>query len=99
MPTISATGTLSARLRIAQGGRPGEVVDVSEKPANPLPDPKHCDGEKPLCSWSVMAGQRCNRVAVVGDTLCRSHLAMMGTPLAPPTSPSRRRPATRGLAS
>jgi len=86
MPTVTATGNLSARLRIAQGRRPDDVVEMPEKSVTQLAESKQWHGEGSQCRWSVMAGQRCNRAAVVGDTLCRNHLAMVGTPAARPKS-------------
>ena len=80
MSTMTSTGNLSARLRIAQGRRLDDVVEIPEKPATPLEEPKQWHGEGNQCGWSVMAGQRCNRVAAAGGSLCRNHLAMMGTP-------------------
>ena len=84
----TTTGTLSARLRTAQGRRPRDVVNMPEESATQLAEPEHWQGEGGQCVSSVMAGQRCNRAVVVGDTLCRNHLAMMGTPAARPTSRS-----------
>jgi len=88
MPTITSTGNLSARLRTAQGRRPDDVVEVTRKSVMQLAEPKEWHGEGSQCGSSVMAGQRCSRAAVVGETLCRNHLAMMGTPAARPTSRS-----------
>jgi hypothetical protein len=78
MPTMTATGNLSARLRLAKGRR-DEVVEVSDTPTREPDAPRQWHGEGDRCTWSVMPGQRCNRAAVVGDPLCRNHLAMMGT--------------------
>jgi hypothetical protein len=75
------TGTLSARLRIAQGRQPLDIVDMPEESVTRLAIPKQWLGEGSQCGSSVMAGQRCNRAAVVGHTLCRGHLAMSGTPV------------------
>ena len=88
MPTKTAAGNLSARLRLAQGPHPDDVVERPERPVAQLSEPKQWHGDGSQCSWSVMAGQRCNRAAVGGDTLCRNHLAMMGTPVARPKSRS-----------
>ena len=85
MPRMTATGTLSARLRTAQERRPDDMIRVSEAPVTPLEEPRQRNGEGTQCSWSVMTGQRCNRAAVVGGTHCRNHMAMMGTPVAKPT--------------
>lgn len=84
MPTTTPTGNLSARLRSAQGRRHETVVEVSEQPVTPREElARHGEGDR--CSWSVMAGQRCNRAAIDG-TLCRNHLAMMGNAVAAPTT-------------
>ena len=88
MPTTPATGTLSARLRTAQGHRPDDVITVSDAPVTPLEGPKQWAGEGIQCSWSVTVGQRCNRAAAVDGSLCRSHTAMMGTPVAKGTKRS-----------
>src|SRR5438309_2062917 len=69
MPTVAATGNLSARLRIAQGRRPDSVVEVPENPVTQPAEPRQWLGDGDQCSWSVMQGQRCNRAAVAGDTL------------------------------
>jgi hypothetical protein len=82
----TTTGTLSRRLRLAQGRRPLDIVDTREESFTQLAEPSEWHGEGSQCGSSVMAGQRCNRSAVVGDTLCRNHLAMNGTPAARPTS-------------
>jgi hypothetical protein len=88
MPTMKAAGNLSARLRIAQGHRPDDAVTVPAEPVTKLAETKQWNGEGTQCSSSVMAGQRCNRATVVGETLCRNHLAMMGTPATRPASRS-----------
>jgi hypothetical protein len=78
VPTISATRSLSARLRAARGG-PSEDVVVGEQPPSkrehrPTPD----SDRQGRCTNSVMAGQQCDRMAVAGGTLCGNHRAMLG---------------------
>jgi len=75
-------------LHIAQGRHPSDIIDTPEESVMQLAEPNQWHGEGSQCGSSVMAGQRCNRSAVVGDTLCRNHLAMNGTPAARPTSRS-----------
>jgi len=82
----TTTSTLSARLRTAQGRHPRDVVNMPDASVTQLAALKQWHGEGSQCVSSVMAGQRCSRAAVVGDTLCRNHLAMNGTPAARPTS-------------
>ncbi|MCU1451735.1 MAG: hypothetical protein JWP02_3905 [Acidimicrobiales bacterium] len=80
MPTTAAPRSLSARLSAARGRPTDDVVVVIEPPpAKPerLPQPER--GKQTRCTNSVMAGQRCDRMAVAGGTLCGNHRAMQGT--------------------
>jgi hypothetical protein len=80
MPTTSAPRSLSARLREARGRPTDDTVVVVD---SPLPKPERLPqadvGTQTRCTNSVMAGQRCDRTAVVGGTLCGNHRAMQGT--------------------
>jgi hypothetical protein len=80
MPTTAAPRSLSARLSAARG-RPidEEVVVIEAPPSKPERLPQPDSGKQGRCTDSVMAGQRCDRTAVAGGTLCGNHRAMMGT--------------------
>ena len=84
MPTTSAPGTLSERLRSARG-EPAKLVKPAKNEIVVVPfDTTAAEQmEQPIgkgrsrCMSSVMPGQRCSRIAVAGDTLCSNHRAMV----------------------
>jgi hypothetical protein len=54
------------------------VVDPTPAPSKPERLPQPATGKQGRCTNSVMAGQRCDRLAVAGGTLCGNHRAMLG---------------------
>ena len=71
--------------------RPGSLTEHLARAAAATADAHRVDltavdeekADGPRCAASVLSGQRCNRLAAEGDTLCLGHIAMAGDSAVP----------------